>query len=594
MRKTLKGDFDWRPLRNVNCENGDNHEWRAELTRRVMEDAGVRADGRRVTQNNLLALAWVLGYTLVDETVHHDALAFFPIKNSAMTLEDWINEVNHSYTRVGELLLPRGVYKTTINITNCVQLLINWPANISIMVLCGRSNLAYDFVGQVASFFYHPAHANLTLFQALWKELLVGKRPEPASGFSTAVRQKEPAIIEPAIWGESIESGTSGLHPNILIADDCHNNKNSRTFEQRTTITKKYKLVKKVLKPVGSEIRIGTIYGTGDMFCDSVINSRPGSIRRVIKPALKMKSGERLDINDFPEADELDLMFPSILTYDFLRAEFEADVGQFFNQYMLDEYGANEVVFTQAQILQSMVPEAQIPMEGELVCYWRFPCQPKGWMTAACAVGNIHHNRCFIVDAMEGEYKPSVLAKMVVTIARKHQLHRVHVEESPGACLMISAIQNYALTTGWKLSIDWKNPEDDEEVGREGMGSRDLRIRNIEAVLSTSRLFLSQGIRQLKKLMVEFTQYGAINDYALPDVIARVADHLPQSIAAEEITEKDKAWEVARERDWYNLVYGRGQYAPPEPEPEEIPEPDLESQEFTEQGLEVWMPGLES
>jgi hypothetical protein len=591
----MRAKFDWRRLHSASAERGDNWEWRAELTRLVLAEPEVREDGRRVAQNNLLALSWILGYTLIDEHVHREALEFFPIKNANLTLDEWLTESNATYTRVGELLLPRGVFKTTINIANCIQMLICWPANIAILVMCGRSDLAHDCVGQVGSFFFKPARAHPTLFQALWPELCVEKKIFPEEGFTTAVRQTDPAIIEPAIWGESIESGTSGYHPNILISDDLHNNRNSRTFEGRSHITKKYKLAKKVLLPTGSEIRIGTIYGTGDMYCDSVLNSRPGTVRRLIKPALRLKSGERLDLNDFPDEDEIDLMFPTILTYDFLRAEFEADVGTFFNQYMLDEYGANEVVFTQAQMLSIMVPEENIPMEGETIIYWRFPCQLKGWMTAACAVGQLHRNRCFIVDAMEGEYKPSVLAKLIVTTARKYQVHTVHVEDSPGAVMMTSAIANYALTTGWRLSIEWKRKyDDDEEQEGENAGERDLRIRNMEAVLSTARLFINSKIRQMKKLMVEFTQYGAIPENALPDVISRVSDHLPQSIAAEEFGEEAKAWEQAKERDWYNLVYGRGQYAPPEPEPEEVePEQSFEEQQLTEQGLEIWIPGIE-
>jgi hypothetical protein len=69
---------------------------------------------------------------------------------------------------------------------------------------------------------------------------------------------------------------------------------------------------------------------------------------------------------------------------------------------------------------------------------------------------------------------------------------------------------------------------------------------------------------------------------------------LPQSIAAENADE-DSAWETMRERDKYNMIYGRGAYARPEPEPEEvvIEEPRIEDQELTGQGLETWIPGLE-
>jgi hypothetical protein len=582
--------FEWRKLRDLRQEKGNNRLWRAELTQATIEDPEVREDGRRVTQNNLLALAWVLGYTLIDEHVHHDALAFFPPKNPNDTLNEWIDEVNRVYKRVGSLLLPRGVYKSTISLANCVQLLICWPLTVAIMMMTGRSELADDFVLQVGSFFYRPHNAPPTLFQALWPELCVDKRPD-ADGFTTAIRQAEPRIIEPAIWGESVEAGTSGLHPNILIADDIHNNRNSRTFEARANIVKKYKLAKKVLLPEGCEIRIGTIYGSGDLFTDEILTSRPGTLRRVIKPAMRLRSGERLDQNGFPEEDEVELLFPTILSYDFLRTEYESGFESFATQYLLDEYGANEVVFSQEQMLAAMVEEAAIPLEGETVIHWRFPCQKRNWHTAACAVGQLHRNRCYVIEAIEGHYKPSTLAKLVVTTARKHHLHRVSIEASPGARLMMPAINNYALTTGWTVNLDWIGEASDD--GFEDTGERDLRIRNIEAVLSNARLFFFAGLKQLKALMTEMTQYGMLPDNALPDVVSRVADHLPQSIAAEGLDDDALAWRAVSERDHFNLIYGRGKYAPPEPEPEEIEEVAIEDQEATGQGLEVWMPGLE-
>jgi hypothetical protein len=582
--------FDWRHLRDLRQEKGNNRAWRAELTQAAIDDPEVREDGRRVTQNNLLALCWVLGYTLIDEHVHHDALNFFPPKNPNDTLNEWLEDSNRVYKRVGSLLLPRGVYKTTISLANCVQLLICWPLTVAIMMMTGRSELADDFVLQVGSFFYRPHNAPPSLFQALWGELCVDKRPD-ADGFTTALRQSEPRIIEPAIWGESVESGTSGLHPNILIADDIHNNRNSRNFDSRSGIVKKYKLAKKVLLPEGCEIRIGTIYGSGDLFTDEILTSRPGTLRRLIKPAMRLRNGERLDQNGFPDEDEVELMFPTILSYDFLKTEYESGFESFATQYLLDEYGANEVVFSQEQMLAAMVEEAALPLEGETVIHWRFPCQKRDWHTAACAVGQLYRNRCYIIEIIEGHYKPSVLAKMVVTTARRHHLHRITIEASPGARLMASAINNYALTTGWQMNLNWIGEEAEET---EDTGERDLRIRNIEAVLSNARLYFFAGLKQLKALMVEMTQYGMLPNNALPDVISRVTDHLPQSIAAEGLEDEDLAWGAMKERDHFNLIYGRGAYAPPEPEPEEIEEePAIEDQPLTGNGLEVWIPGLE-
>jgi hypothetical protein len=152
--------------------------------------------------------------------------------------------------------------------------------------------------------------------------------------------------------------------------------------------------------------------------------------------------------------------------------------------------------------------------------------------------------------------------------------------------MMQPTIENYALTTGWLLRITWIE-------FREDSGERDTRIRNMEALLATSRLVFSNGLHKLKALIEGMVQYGMIDETSLPDVISRVADNLPVSIAAE-ADDETLAWDMMMERDKYNAIYGRGQYAPSEPEPEEIEvsEPRIEDELYNDQGLENILGGL--
>jgi hypothetical protein len=575
--------FDWRRLRDLNAENFDNKKWRAELTLLVQEDDEMFEDGRRVCKNNLLALCWVLGWCKVDEEVHREALEFFLDKDTSLP----VDQQYIGRKRRGSLLLPRGVYKSTICMANCVQLLIIWPLTVAILIMTGGKDLAYAFVDQVASFFLkHPLRAP-SLFQALFPELCVEK--QSASGeFTTALRQTEPAIVEPAIWGSSVESSLSGWHPNILIIDDVTNNRNSKTYESRKRITTAYKLNRKVLLPFGLEHRVGTIYGTGDIFTDELLTTRPGTYRRIVKPAMRLKSGERLDANGFPDPEDVELLFPTILSYDYLREEYESGFESFQTQYMLDEYGANEVVFSAEQMLEAMRDEKEMPLEGETFIHWRFPCRSSKWSAAAAAVGVLYRNRCYIVDVVYGVHKPSVLATLVHKLARKHGLHRISVEESPGARLMQPAISNYAITTGWEVSIGWRESEEDT-------GERDTRIRGLEALLATGRLVFSNGLKELKPLMAQMTQYGMMDENGIPDVVSRCADNLPVSIAAEGYDRDSEEWKQMREKDHFNMLYGRGQYMPVEPEPEEVEDAydPIENRRMTESGLEVVIPGLE-
>jgi hypothetical protein len=547
----------------------------------VLEDEECKEDGRRLCKNNLLALCYVLGYTLVTDEVHHEALNFFPEIDPNRT----VDELSVGIKRRRSLMYPRNTYKSTMDVANCVKLIITYYMTIAILILSGSKELAFAFVDQVASFFVRSGNRPITLFQALFPELCI-TRQKNSGVFTANLRQSEPEIIEPLIWGNSIDSATTGWHPDVLVLDDVNNNRNSNSFTARTRVTKAYKLSRKILKPTGLELMIGTPYGPGDLFNDQLLTARPGSYDRVFKPAMKLISGERLDANGFPAEEEVELLFPTILSYEFLREEYEADFASFQSQYMLDSYGAAEIIFGEREVLDVMVDEDKIPMEGQTFCAFRLPCRSQRWNTVSGAVGIMNRNRMYIVEAIQGHYKPSTMAKTIHDTARRHGLHLIAVEDAPGARLMQAAIDNYALTTGWPLRIQWTPFTDDA-------GVRDIRIRSMEALIATSRLMFSTGVKT-KPLMTGFVEYGMTEETGLPDVISQVADNLPRSIANDEQDDLD-AWEMLRQRDHFNLVYGRGQYAPPEPEPEEleVSEPWIEDQKMMENGLEIVIPGLE-
>jgi hypothetical protein len=578
----MKQHFNWRRLRDPNQERGDNRAWRTELTDLVLHDDEVKEDGRRCCKTNLLALCYVLGYCLIDEAIHHEAIRFFPEIDPAQT----VAELHIGRKRRRTLLYPRNTFKTTLDIAYCVQLILHYYMTIAILIMSGGKDLAFAFVDQIASFFVKPPSRPPTLFQALFPELCVSKPAKEAGQFTCLLRQHDPKIVEPMIWANSIDSNTTGWHPDVLIYDDINTNRNSKKYEGRVAVTKAYKLTRKILKPTGFEIKIGTPYGLGDTFSDEVLTARPGSYHRVFKPALRLLNGERLDPNGFPNPDELELLFPAILSYEFLREEYEADYEYFMSQYMLDSYGAAELVFTESQMLAAMVDEGDLPMEGQRCIHFRLPCRSLNWLTTSGAVGIMHRNRMYIAETLQGHYKPSALARIIHDTARRNGMHRVVIEDSPGARLMQAAINNYSLTTGWDITITWTEFQGDS-------GERDTRIRHMEPLLASSRLFFSNGLKT-KPLVQGFVQYGMTEDDGLPDVVSRVADNLPVSIAATELEEEDLAWTMMRERDKYNLIYGRGVYTPPEPEPEEVEAlSSFEEHLFTDQGLEVIMPGLE-
>ena len=95
--------FAWRRLRDPRQEKADNRLWRSQLTAMVLDDEECKEDGRRLCKTNLLALCYVLGYCLITEDVHHEALKFFPEIDPDKTVE----ELNQNVKRRRSLMLVR-------------------------------------------------------------------------------------------------------------------------------------------------------------------------------------------------------------------------------------------------------------------------------------------------------------------------------------------------------------------------------------------------------------------------------------------------------------------------------------------------------
>jgi hypothetical protein len=571
--------FEWRKLRK-------DREYRASLTSQVEEDEKLREEGRLICKTNLLALCWVLGYTKIDPEIHDEVLGFFLPRNLTKSVE----EQGFGQLPKGTCLYPRGTFKTTIDEADSVQEIICFPLTATIFFLCANSKLADALVNNVALHFWKPKDASPTLFQALFPELCVGGQKDKLikeNGFTVGLRQQNPPIKEGHVMGFSNEAGNSGWHCWRLKCDDLANNRNMKTETSQREAYRNYTINRKMLMPGGIEDRLGTRYSPFDPYGMELANSRPGTYRYVCKPVLRLKDGGRLEPNGFPDREEIDLLFEGLgLTYDYLRDEYEADYASFMTQLMNDAAGANEVVFPVEQMNRMTRDGEDMPLDGDVSIAWRMPSKGHGFHSAAAAAGVMENGRMFIIDALHGVFRPSKLAMKVVQLAKKHGATRIDIEDTPGARHLEPAIQNYALTLGWPLHINWTPFEE--------AGIRDQRIKALEPKLAASRVIFSKELAIAKKLNEQFTTYGMVDDNSLPDVVSRICSKLPDSIALQsEEADDDLAWEMMKQHDIYNRLHGAGPYAAPEPE--EAPEEEVDFGDSVQPnpwGLEETMPGL--
>jgi hypothetical protein len=505
-------------------------------------------------QTDLLFLARMLGYDRVLERVHDEVAKLCVRKNPALPIEqqDKIKERLH--------LDPRGTFKTTLSVVDSIQWIICFP-NVRICQLTGTIDLADAIVGEVSKHFTKDKNDEPTDFQLLFPEFCISPKDVRTGLYTAPCRTID--WKEQTMMAFSNEKTMSGWHFDVTNLDDVVTPVNSASPTSIEKVKKNWRTNRKTLMPWGYKNYKGTRHGPFELYGDMLDKLDPKKLKLISRGALKLKSGKRLERGEFPPESEMELLFPELLDYDFLKTEFDDDYESFMLQYMNDAHGAHDVVFTIESLHEAKVEVEDVPISGDVRIAWRFGYNDK--KHAAAAVGIMENSRMTVVEVMHGVFKPSVLAHEIVMLAKRHGVLMVHIEETPGAKYNESAILNYAATMNWPLRINWTEFQEDDSV-------RDLRMKGIEPLITARRLLFSVAIRNLKEVFRQFKNYGMLEEMGIVDVVSRVAEALPKSIVPQELdSEQDLQWEQLRQRDLYDRIHGLGSYAPVEPIIEEKP-----------------------
>lgn len=236
---------------------------------------------RFLAQTNLFFLCQLLEkYNQVTVKTHEDICnKFFVAKDpTAGNFEKFARA--YPYLKDRLLLVPRGGFKSSIDIADCVQWIICFP-EITILILTGKLNLAEDFVGELKAHFTYAESGKFdqkkkpiygprllqdretgdwssSLFQVLFPEHCV----VPSDGKGDEFQS--PACIagdkEPTVRAASIEQSLSGMHFGLMKLDDVVTNENSLTLTRMQAVNRQISINRAMLHPYGFMDVIGTWY----------------------------------------------------------------------------------------------------------------------------------------------------------------------------------------------------------------------------------------------------------------------------------------------------------------------------------------------
>jgi predicted phage terminase large subunit-like protein len=477
------------------------------------------------------------------------------------------------------LLYPRGSFKSTIDIVDCVQWFINYP-DIRILILTAEVGLATEFIGELKNYFFVAPSAPLTIFQQLFPEWTLNVKTIGAEDQFFCPRRVtgDEAKRDPSAWASSILSNLPGRHCDLMKCDDVVNDKNSETPQLVAKVNKKVNYAASLIDPGGHKDFLGTPYAVADLYAKTEEKALPGELKLLKMPARWLlptsQFKEEVDCGpaDYKLLFELDKNGREKLTHKFLDKKKRTDLPVYLSQYMLSASGIKKVKFTLELLMRQTISMDQIPHQLRYYILWDFAyaANSDNDYSVGAVVGLDIENRAFVVEIFRDRYTDNDLAQEIVNSYMKYRPRMVCIENSNGAQFLEQTIRRYADEAGISyIPLDFFKVDNTPNA-------KASRVGVLQPALVRGELFFSNLIECLEDLYKEFKDFGSMIHNDIPDAISHYTRILPlRTEVSDSPQTRARAAAFAkalRDKAFYEMIFGRDDDAPPVVEEPIVPE----------------------
>lgn len=498
--------------------------------------------------------------------------SFTPIERGydQESMKRWLGQQGQGLTETGApqykeflLLASRNAYKSSFSLVWALAAVLNCP-DIRLLLISETKNLSKGFIRGFRSYWEVTNKNNPMLFQQLFPEYMIPVGDGSTLSFESPMARL--SLIQSTAESTSMDSSVAGNRADVLLADDPISNITVGNEEQRNASIQKFALLRK-LGEVGSITTcLGTPWHSEDLYADLIRrrDEDPESSWAVrIDPAWKVKPEARhKQLKDLVEED-VDLLFPSRLTFRFLTKERKSADERFFRSQNLVEFLDDEENLLKCQFTEDEIRRHTRPLDffrslpfvaSGLFCdvafsvsrYADFSC-----LVFATVRKFDNRNILVVEDVRMERWKTQELAGHIVDMCSRHNPQRV-VSEKVGAYESLNdAIRKNAFLKSVAMPfISFLATTG----GSQTLSSKAARIKALEPLLAQDVLYFAsahwndQAFGQLVKFD-GITKSGASRKDDFPDALARSAMLLPRTMYEEEKQVVDRQAQETAERD---------------------------------------------
>lgn len=488
------------------------------------------------------------------------------------------------------VLYPRGSFKSTFDIADTVQWILNFP-EIRILYLTATDDLAVGFVDETKGYFVirqNPSLMNLYFPEYCLDEKKLG----PADSFTCPLwAAKKIKRKEPTIWSRSIGSTMSGFHFEVMKLDDAIETRNTQTEDQCLKIIKTINLNLKMLMPWGYKDYIGTRYSEEDFYGDWIrrnvgeleihtgmenkIDPRPWTLTNNKTTGTKLLVGTAWKVKDEAELkiikgelkssdlgfEHYFILFPEQLSYSVLRQKLQSEgEASFESQYNQNPRPTSKIIFDILLLKSHTIPFNELPMAGPIAITWDLAfTSHKDSDYSTAAVGQFNEaGKLYVIDLVRDRFNPTTIAKAVVDLAIKWNPIIIGIEDAAGSKLSDPTIQSFALRSGRPnivqvcKQIDWFKPLNQK-------GAKRQRIASLHPWLIENKLFFASYLPYIDTLYEEFQRCLTTHHHDdIPDAISNLLRYTPKLELAVTVAKQNKQILLNRDEIAWRMVMEEG------------------------------------
>ena len=570
---------------------------------------------RFLSQTNLFFLCHLLElYNNTTINTHEEICnSFFVQKDPTfITFDHFADQYTDLKQRV--LLVPRGGFKSSIDMADCIQWIICFPA-ITIAILTGVLQLAKDFVGEVKQHCTYTESGtdskgkssydvrqimdkqtgdwSDSIFQVLFPEHCLSPLEGNQLEFQTPAAEESK---EPSVRAASIDQALSGSHYNVLKLDDVVTNENTKTEARIKDTIKQISIDNGLLNPNGFYDVIGTWYDERDYYgvtirktekrakAEGLLESIQGSIDsgrfnanlsyKIYLRAAWWPTQDAVKAGKIEEEltkSDLELWFPERLSYEFLLGKLkddsdnddeEGDTGYFAIKYLNNPRKANRVRFPRELLKRRTIPHSQFPPQGIVVTTVDTAYSTKSWADyTVILTALIFGGRFYVINMVRGRFNEYELPKIIANTASTWKPKRIAIEDSVGVKWMARELRREM--DNLKISI----PVEFVSLGLGSkLRSKQLKAKPVLRLLGDERMYFLNSCEGLEEIYNELEKFTGTGDDAHDDIVSAMSLLVEQFIGYADMDSRINSINSdyisnQQSKSIHDQIYCLGQYA---------------------------------